>query len=65
MMFYTPKQVADLLQLTEMTIYRMIKRRDIAYYSIGRTLRISSVDLEAYLAGCKQEIAKTNGNTKA
>ena len=48
--FYTVSQIAELLQLTEMTIYRMIHRGDLPCYVIGRNKRFRSSDLEAFLA---------------
>ena len=48
--FYTVQQLADLLQLTEMTIYRMVARGDLPHYKIGRAKRFRSDDLEQYLA---------------
>jgi len=48
--FYTVSQLAELLQLTEMTIYRMAARGDLPHYSIGRMKRFRSDDLERYLA---------------
>ena len=48
--FYTVGQLAELLQLTEMTIYRMIHRGDLPCYVIGRNKRFRSSDLETFLA---------------
>ncbi len=40
--FYTVNQLADLFQVTPMTIYRMIKQGKLAYHSIGRVKRHSA-----------------------
>jgi excisionase family DNA binding protein len=48
--FYTVGQLAELLQLTEMTIYRMIHRGELPCYVIGRNKRFRSSDLEDFLA---------------
>ena len=48
--FYTVSQLAELLQLTEMTIYRMIHRGELPCYVIGRNKRFRSSDLESFLA---------------
>jgi len=48
--FYTVGQLAELLQLTQMTIYRMIHRGELPCYVIGRNKRFRSSDLEAFLA---------------
>ena len=52
--FYTVSQLADLLQLTEMTIYRMIHRGELPCYVIGRNKRFRASDLDTFLAACRQ-----------
>lgn len=47
--FYTVSQLADLLQLTEMTIYRMINRGELPCYAIGRRKRFRQGDVEEFL----------------
>ena len=51
--FYTVGQLADLLQLTEMTIYRMVNRAALPCYSIGRVKRFRHRDVEEFLNGCR------------
>jgi len=55
--FYTVSQLAELLQLTEMTIYRMISRGELPCYVIGRAKRFRSSDLENFLASCRMPTA--------
>jgi excisionase family DNA binding protein len=45
----TPEQVADYLQLTTDTIYRLIRQRRLAATRIGRSYRIPREDLEAFM----------------
>lgn len=47
--FYTVSQLADLLQLTEMTIYRMVNRGELPCYMIGRIKRFRQRDIEQFL----------------
>jgi excisionase family DNA binding protein len=47
--FFTVSQLADMLQLTEMTIYRMINRGDLPCYAIGRIKRFRQRDIEDFL----------------
>jgi len=56
--FYTVAQLARLLQLTEMTIYRMVHRGDLPCYSIGRVKRFRQGDVEAFLKRCRVPAAK-------
>lgn len=51
--FYTVSQLADLLQLTEMTIYRMINRGELPCYAIGRIKRFRRGDVEEFLEQCR------------
>jgi excisionase family DNA binding protein len=56
--FYTVAQLAKLLQLTEMTIYRMVHRGELPCYSIGRVKRFRHGDVEAFLRRCRVPAAK-------
>lgn len=47
--FYTVAQLADLLQLNEMTIYRMVKTGDLPCHLIGRIMRFRHDDIEEFL----------------
>lgn len=47
--FFTVTQLAELLQLTEMTIYRMINRGELPCYAIGRIKRFRQRDIENFL----------------
>ena len=38
--FYKVEEVADMLQVTKMTIYRYIKAKKIKAYKIGKEIRI-------------------------
>lgn len=43
-------EVADLLQVCTKTIHRWIQRGDLHVHRIGRTIRISRDDIDAFLA---------------
>jgi excisionase family DNA binding protein len=45
----TPEQVADFLQVDKETVYRLIRRRQLAATKIGRTYRIPRQDLDIFL----------------
>ncbi|MHB8574167.1 MAG: helix-turn-helix domain-containing protein [Dehalococcoidia bacterium] len=45
----TPEQVGEFLQVTTETVYRLIRRRDLAASRVGRTYRILKEDLDSYL----------------
>lgn len=47
--FYTVGQLAELLQLNQMTIYRIVKTGQLPYHQIGRIMRFRHNDVEGYL----------------
>ena len=51
--FYTVKELAALLEVTEMTIYRMTRRGEIPVHNIGRSKRFSKADIDAFLERCR------------
>ena len=58
--FYTVSQLADILQLNEMTIYRMVKTGHLPCHMIGRTMRFRSYDLEEFLKQRRVPARKMN-----
>ncbi len=63
--FYTVGQLADLLQLTPMTIYRMVRRGELACHAIGRIKRFRRGDVETFLENSRQpsEADKSGAST--
>ena len=51
--FYTVKELAHMLQVTDMTIYRMVHRGKLPCYNIGRAKRFGRADVEAFLKRCR------------
>jgi excisionase family DNA binding protein len=47
----TANEVADQLRVSTMTIYRLIRRGELAAVRVGRNYRVRAGDLEAYLQG--------------
>ncbi len=52
--FYTVEELAERLQLTRMTIYRLVKRGELPCYVIGRSKRFRHEDVEEFLVGCRR-----------
>ena len=50
--FYSVKELAALLNVNPMTIYRMVQRGQITCYQIGRAKRFRRNDVELFLDGC-------------
>ncbi len=58
----TVAEVADLLRVSNMTVYRLIKGGELAAIRVGKNYRIRQDDLDAYLrAGSVQAQHETNG----
>ncbi|MDU5106340.1 MULTISPECIES: excisionase family DNA-binding protein [unclassified Clostridium] len=50
---YTPEEIAQKLKITKSTVYEMIKRGDLDAHRMGKHLRISNSQYEAYLSKAK------------
>lgn len=62
MKFLTPKQIADILQIDIMTVYREIKRRKLKAGKFGKEFRTSSADFEEYLHNAYQAAEQSARN---
>ena len=50
--FYSVKELAALLNLNPMTIYRMVQRGQIACHQVGRAKRFYRREVEVFLDNC-------------
>ena len=48
--FLTVQEVADLLRVSSMTVYRLIKSGELPAVRVGRSFRVSDHDVDTYLA---------------
>ncbi len=48
--FLTVQEVADLMRVSSMTVYRLIKAGELAAVRVGRSFRVSEPDVDAYLS---------------
>jgi excisionase family DNA binding protein len=48
--FLTVQEVADLLRVSSMTVYRLIKAGDLPAVRVGRSFRVRDTDVDAYLS---------------
>ncbi|MEI7999756.1 MAG: helix-turn-helix domain-containing protein [Actinomycetes bacterium] len=48
--FLTVQEVADLMRVSSMTVYRLIKAGDLSAVRVGRSFRVSDADVNTYLA---------------
>jgi putative molybdopterin biosynthesis protein len=47
--FMTQKELADILRLSALTVHRLTKRGEIKAFKVGRSLRYTRADVEAYI----------------
>ncbi|MCG7345222.1 helix-turn-helix transcriptional regulator [Sporosarcina sp. ACRSL] len=45
---YTTEEIADLLKVSKLTVYDLIKKGELRAYRVGRQMRVDAEDLEAY-----------------
>lgn len=55
---YTPKQVAQMLQLSKNTVYELINRGEIVAKKIGKVYRIPAISLSFLFTGMDEDIYK-------
>jgi putative molybdopterin biosynthesis protein len=57
--FLTAEQLADRLNITKTTVYRLVRRGDLRGYLVGRALRFDPEDVRAYLARVQLTVRPT------
>ena len=48
--FLTVQEVAEVLRVSTMTVYRLIKAGELPAVRVGRSFRVSEPDVDAYLS---------------
>ena len=48
--FLTPAEVADMLRVSTMTVYRLIKAGDIPALKVGKSYRMREEDVDRWIA---------------
>lgn len=51
--FYTTQELALRLRIKPITVYRLARRGDLAFYLVGRAMRFRHQDVEAFIDGCR------------
>ncbi|HEY7439571.1 MAG TPA: helix-turn-helix domain-containing protein [Acidimicrobiia bacterium] len=47
--FLTVQEVAELMRVSTMTVYRLIKAGELPAVRVGRSFRVRDIDVDAYL----------------
>jgi putative molybdopterin biosynthesis protein len=53
--FLTVEEVANILKVTKMTIYRYIKAGKLTAYKVGKDFRINKQEFDKFLSKIRQE----------
>lgn len=53
--YLTVAEVAGILRVSTMTVYRLIKSGDLRAVRVGKSYRLAEEDVDAYLAGSYTE----------
>jgi putative molybdopterin biosynthesis protein len=56
---YTVEEVANLLKVSKLTVYDLIKKGKIPSFKVGRQMRVNSKDLDLFVSGKKAKQATT------
>lgn len=46
---YTIEEVAQLLKVSKLTIYDLVKKGDLPVFRVGRQMRVDRADLQTYI----------------
>lgn len=57
----TVAEVAQKLRVSTMTVYRLIQRDELPALRIGRSYRIDTTDLDAFLSGQATDVNRADG----
>lgn len=51
---YTPKEVADIMQVTRQTVYNWVNSGEVQAFKVGRNLRITESEMKKLQAPAKK-----------
>lgn len=54
--YYSIKEVAELLKVAYLTVYRWIQAGKVPAYQVGKQYRVKKVDYEAYIKSNKVKV---------
>ena len=61
---YSVGELAKVLKLTPVTIYRMIDRGELPCYTFGRAKRFRTRDIEDYFKRCRTPVSAIQGHRR-
>ena len=61
---YSPEEVSKLLKISKGTIYELIKKGDLPSYRVGKKIRVSQSNLEAYINSSDKPLKTVKGKNQ-
>lgn len=61
---YSPEEVSKLLKISKGTVYELIKKGDLPSYRVGKKIRVSQSDLEAYMNSSDKPLKTVKGKNQ-
>ncbi|MEB3104105.1 substrate-binding domain-containing protein, partial [Ferviditalea candida] len=61
---YSPEEISKLLKISKGTVYELIKRGELPSYRVGKKIRISPTDLEAYTRTSQSSMKISSSNMR-
>lgn len=61
---YTTEEIADILKVSKLTVYDLIKKGKLAAYRVGRQMRVDEADLEKFKWNAKEKQPTTNESSR-
>ncbi|MDR1871452.1 MAG: helix-turn-helix transcriptional regulator [Deltaproteobacteria bacterium] len=58
----TAQDVADILRIAKNTVYELVKRGDLNHYKVGRKMRFTRPDVDAYIANSRSSARQSDSD---
>ena len=56
---YTLEEIADILRVDQKTVYRLVGKRELVAFLVGRVLRVMEKDFLAYIKAMKEKVKRS------
>ena len=56
---YTLEEIADILRVDQKPVYRLVGKRELVAFLVGRVLRVMEKDFLAYIKAMKEKVKRS------
>jgi excisionase family DNA binding protein len=53
---YTIEEIGQILRVDNKTVYRLVAKKELVAFQIGRVFRVTEVDFRAYISAMKERV---------